>query len=115
MSRYDWPSPPRRADNPGAPAEHRARARPAADTAVTPPPVPTQAVAVALDAPSGALNLWFPIGPSAMTRGQAGGGPNGPAPDPHRDIEPQHGQRLYAASASGGVWFSQNGGTDWAP
>lgn len=57
---------------------------------------------------------WVPIGPSAVLNGQAYAKPRvaGRIRDLKRSPD---GQRIYAASAFGGVWFSGDGGESWAP
>lgn len=62
--------------------------------------------------PSGDTLLWQPLGPQALLGGQAAGSPRVSgrvnAVCPHDD-----GQRVYAAAANGGVWYSQDGGGHW--
>jgi hypothetical protein len=119
MSRYDWPTDTGRERNDDDPAGRsrfvrRRRiefdpegARIAARAAPAPPagPGPTAA-------PSGPEHLWQPLGPMTVVRGQAVGEPriagrvNAIAVD-------GGGQRLYAASANGGVWYSSDGGAHW--
>ena len=57
---------------------------------------------------------WVPIGPSVVRRGQAVDRPrvSGRIRDlaVHRD-----GTRAYAATARGGVWYTDDGGSTWAP
>ena len=57
-------------------------------------------------------NLWMPIGPNVVLAGQAGGRPRvaGRVRDVH--VSPS-GQRIYAGSANGGVWYSRDGGESW--
>src|SRR5450631_1549092 len=110
MARYDWPTPPRGQDKPQARAAHLARFRPMHDPA-TVDPLPVRARSrsrrvLAQTAPSGDHDLWLPIGPTVMTHGQAGGRPNVSGRIRDVQVEPINGQRLYAASAGGGVWFS---------
>jgi len=120
VSRYDWPRPPKN-DNPAARADHNARLRPPADVSslgVVPKELKKNTRrkrAVSHNAPSGNANLWFPIGPSAMTNGQATTGPNVAGRVRDVQVEPINGLRLYAASASGGVWFSADTGLTWSP
>jgi hypothetical protein len=71
--------------------------------------------ALAHNAPVGAENLWFPIGPSSMTNGQAARSPNVAGRIRDVQVEPANGLRAYAASASGGVWFSADAGLTWNP
>ena len=119
MARYDWPAAPRGEDKPQARAAHLARFRPMHDPAsVDPTPVRARSRsrrALAQTAPSGDHDLWLPIGPTVMTHGQAGGHPNVSGRIRDVQVEPINGQRLYAASAGGGVWFSHDRGETWAP
>ncbi|MEO8297311.1 MAG: hypothetical protein ABI574_05830 [Burkholderiales bacterium] len=59
-------------------------------------------------------HLWLPIGPTVVVGGQAGGAPRvaGRVRDVH--VSPD-GLRVYAATANGGVWFSDDGGESWRP
>jgi len=57
---------------------------------------------------------WLPLGPSTVLRGQAGRSPR--VSGRVRDIAvSDDGQRVYVASANGGVWYSSNAGTTWSP
>ena len=119
MARYDWPSPPRGEDRPLARAGYVARMRPGIDPRSV-PPLPRSARsrshrAVPHTMPTGVQDLWFPIGPTVMSNGQAGGNPNVAGRVLDVQVEPVKGQRLYAAAAGGGVWFSANGGRSWTP
>ncbi len=69
----------------------------------------TRAAPVAAD-PS----LWLPIGPTVVLGGQAAGAPNvsGRVRDVHASPD---GLRVYAATANGGVWFSEDAGATWRP
>lgn len=57
---------------------------------------------------------WVPIGPTAVRHGQAGGTPvvSGRVPDLAMSAD---GQRVYVASANGGVWRSLDVGRTWVP
>jgi hypothetical protein len=80
-------------------AEYRRRLRArAAGLAPAPPPAPN----------------WVPIGPLAVRRGQATTEPvvSGRIQDLAVSAD---GQRLYAASANGGVWRSADAGRTWEP
>jgi hypothetical protein len=70
-------------------------------------------IAAVVDATPGAAN-WIPLGPYAVTQGQAGGLPvvSGRIPDLAISDD---GNRLYAASANGGVWRSVDAGRSWQP
>jgi hypothetical protein len=64
--------------------------------------------------PDNVDRTWIPIGPSVVLTGAGGGRPrvSGRATDVR--VSPD-GRRVYAATADGGVWFSGDGGTTWAP
>jgi hypothetical protein len=121
MARYDWPRAGRRDDDQPARARHMRALRPNVDPTTIAPLTPRRrdrrrkARAPLHNAPVGDQNLWFPIGPSVMTNGQASGDPNVAGRIRDLQVEPDHGMRIYAASASGGVWFSADGGQTWAP
>ena len=50
-----------------------------------------------------------------MTNGQAGGNPNVAGRIRDLIVEPVAGLRIYAASGTGGVWFSADRGETWTP
>ena len=50
-----------------------------------------------------------------MINGQASKEPNVAGRVRDLQVEPVNGQRVYAASASGGVWFSPDRGETWRP
>ncbi len=124
MSRYDWPQAPGAdregdgGDDSGGRARFNRRLRGglgrraeaalhASRTPQTgPAPAATRAPA------SGPQYLWQPLGPLALIHGQASGNPRVSgrvnAICAHTD-----GQRVYAASANGGVWYSKDGGANW--
>jgi hypothetical protein len=57
---------------------------------------------------------WLPVGPTILTNGQADGDPI--VAGRVRDIKVSpDGQRVYVASANGGVWYSSNAGKKWTP
>ena len=57
---------------------------------------------------------WIPIGPSVMTNGQADRSPN--VAGRIRDLQVSaDGRRAYAASASGGLWYTNDTGNSWRP
>lgn len=121
MTKYDWPVSPRGGDDPAGRAGHVAHFRPRMDPAAivdAPPPVRRgrgRLRGVPHNAPVGNQNLWFPIGPSVMTNGQATGTPNVAGRIRDLQVEPTSGDRVYAASATGGVWFSADRGASWRP
>ena len=58
--------------------------------------------------------LWLPIGPTAVLQGQAGGRPR--VAGRVRDLQVSaDGLRAYAATANGGVWYSDDAGESWRP
>ncbi len=68
-----------------------------------------------LGAPAvGDVRRWVPIGPSVVRRGQAENRPrvSGRVRDLAVDAT---GTRAYAATAKGGVWYTGDGGSTWAP
>ncbi|WP_426560709.1 hypothetical protein ACPPVT_12560 [Angustibacter sp. McL0619] len=57
---------------------------------------------------------WVPIGPSVVRRGQANDNPR--VTGRVRDIwVDETGTRAYAATAMGGVWYTEDGGSIWTP
>lgn len=63
-------------------------------------------------APSGRTDLWLPIGPGTVLRGQASGRPRVMGRIRAIAVHPL-GERVYAAAADGGVWYSGDGGATW--
>jgi hypothetical protein len=123
VSRYDWPAdipPEGKVDDPAARSAFIGRRRIALDpeialrTSRTPQqPVRRAGAPHAPFAPaSGREHLWQPLGPGVIVGGQAAGNPRVSgrinAICVHDD-----GDRIYAASANGGVWYSKNGGATW--
>ena len=65
-------------------------------------------------APSGDAKRWVPIGPSVVRKGQGADEPR--VSGRIRDIAVDAtGTRAYAASAMGGVWYTEDGGATWSP
>lgn len=59
-------------------------------------------------------NRWNPIGPSVVRQGQAENRPR--ISGRVRDLAVSNdGQRAYAATAKGGVWYTGDGGATWEP
>ena len=120
MSRYDWPkSPPQgeRADDPGGRAAWVARrhGRLGLEGALrasraAPHAAPTHGMARAPI--SGNSYLWQPLGPVTLLGGQAEGNPR-VAGRINALCVHTGGERIYAASGNGGVWYSKDGGTSW--
>jgi len=65
-------------------------------------------------APAGSARVWVPLGPSVVLEGQAGSRPRVAGRVRDLQVSPD-GQRVYAATANGGVWFSGDGGDSWDP
>jgi hypothetical protein len=119
MSRYDWPA-ARGAEEDDDPsgrvaflrrhfadfdplgAQRRARgaAGPAAAPGVLRAPV------------SGRAHLWQPLGPDTVVDGQAIGQTRVAGRVNMLAVHPD-GERVYAATANGGAWYSGNGGVSW--
>lgn len=82
-----------------------------------PPPAPGAAPRAALNLPAARpdfarLNRWTPLGP-AVVKAIVNGQPTGySGRTPALAVAPG-GQRLYAASANGGVWRSEDAGHSW--
>lgn len=57
---------------------------------------------------------WTPIGPSVVRLGQAEAIPNVTGRITDLAVSP-NGQRIYAASAKGGLWYSADSGATWDP
>jgi hypothetical protein len=115
MARYDWPAGPYSHDDPGARAAHLVQIRPRADLTVLEEAAPRGVGQRESALPTGSQHLWFPIGPSVMVNGQATGNPNVAGRIRDLQVEPTQGLRVYAASASGGVWYSADRGVSWRP
>src|SRR5215831_776431 len=116
MSRYQWPGSRRSGDNPVARRQHNARADGVLPAASVAPALAARSIARAAPgiAPAGDANLWVPLGPSTVLKGQAGAKPH--VAGRVRDIwVSKDGQRAYAASANGGVWFTADAGNSWSP
>ena len=65
-------------------------------------------------APVGAAELWLPIGPTTTVRAQVEDEPR--VAGRIRDFPVSaDGQRVYAASATGGLWYSEDAGPSWEP
>ena len=119
MSRYQWPVAPQEEtdDDPGGrgnfmgrrrvefdPAGARARARLGA--------APEPGVARPRAPVSGRSHLWQPLGPDTVVGGQAIGATRIAGRINMLAVHPD-GERVYAASANGGVWYSGDGGVQW--
>ncbi len=127
MSIYEWPSDTEREsdDDPGARRRFTAPKRQQLDldaallagrmTAPRGPRVARDRArrrGVVFGQPTGPRNLWLPLGPTSILRGQAANKPRVSgrvrALSVHKD-----GERLYAAAANGGIWYSSDRGASW--
>ena len=122
MSRYAWPANPHHAerDDPAGRSRFLRRTRREFDPEgareagrhVPAPPRPKAGRVVAKAPVSGNNFLWQPLGPVAVTGGQTIGAARVAGRinmlAVHKD-----GERVYAASGNGGVWYSQDGGGRW--
>uniref|UniRef100_UPI00058DC87A hypothetical protein n=1 Tax=Ilumatobacter nonamiensis TaxID=467093 RepID=UPI00058DC87A len=100
-------------------AEHASPVETRADTdADGDEPLAADAAALAAPAPLvfpvNDTNRWVPIGPSAVRQGQAEGRPRVSGRVRALAVSP-NGQRIYAGTAKGGVWYSGDAGATWEP
>lgn len=113
MSRYQWPRRAKNRDSAIRRSLYNTRT-----TGVLPAGAVSEGRAAAAAMRSGAplsdANLWVPIGPSTVLRGQAGMNPRVAGRVRDLWIAP-NGLRAYAASANGGVWITTDAGATWSP
>lgn len=64
--------------------------------------------------PAGNADRWVPIGPSTIRRGDAEGRPTMSGRVRALEVDGS-GTRAYAGTAKGGVWYTSDGGSSWAP
>jgi hypothetical protein len=64
-------------------------------------------------APNAAADLWAPVGPVAVLGSNETGTPRVTGRVADIWVEPVAGQRAYAASATGGIWFTGDAGGSW--
>ena len=119
MSRYQWPVARREEtdDDPGGRGDFLGRHRVEFDAAgaralarrgaAAEPGVGRSRAPV-----SGRTHLWQPLGPNTVVGGQAIGATRIAGRVNMLAVHPD-GERVYAASANGGVWYSGNGGLQW--
>lgn len=125
MSRYEWPIAPAKADegegdDPAARARYNARRRSELDLqqalrasrAVQQPPSAAARRGRPFAPVAGDQFVWQHLGPATVLDGQAEGNPR-VAGRINAICVHEGGQRIYAASANGGVWYSKNGGDSW--
>lgn len=128
MGRYDWPGSTESGDDAHGRARHVGRVYAPADVRMPdgslPPARPTRRgrastpgprTAAPPSGPDTGRNLWLPVGPTTVVGGQATGGPRVAGRVRDLAVDPIAGMRVYAASASGGVWFSADRGVSWRP
>ena len=134
MARYQWPVGPDGVDDSAGRRAFNAHFRPSADVrladgslapAVMPAVAPTppaararrsrSAAAPPAAPPAGGPELWLPLGPSEVVYGQATNRPSVTGRIRDIAVEPANGNRIYAAAAGGGVWFSADAGRSWRP
>lgn len=65
-----------------------------------------------MSAATSATHLWQPLGPHTLLHGEVGGATRITGAVNALAVHPD-GERLYAASANGGVWYSGNGAVQW--
>ena len=111
MSAYDWPRvgrPPRRDDHAGRRAFNASRGVLDGGT------LEAASAAGPLGAPpSIATDLWAPIGPAVVLASNEATNPRVTGRVNDVAVEPTAGQRAYAATANGGVWYTDDGGATW--
>ena len=118
MSRYDYPShgaPPRKDDDGVGRNRFVARRRAEFDPegASRARAAPSAQSGPAARAPaSSRTNLWLPLGPQTIVDGDTSGKPRVTGRINALAVH-ANGERLYAASRKGGVWYSGNGGALW--
>ncbi|MFL5937818.1 MAG: hypothetical protein ACJ744_07685 [Gaiellaceae bacterium] len=61
---------------------------------------------------TGTMNLWLPLGPTRLLDGQAANDPRVAGRVRALAVHP-NGERIYAAAANGGIWYSSNSGESW--
>lgn len=93
-------------------ADHQAAAEAAA---AAPRRRSRRATAAPMAFPAGDAGKWVPIGPSVTRKGQAIGRPRVTGRIRDIQIDPVTGMRAYAASAKGGVWYTDDAGATWSP
>lgn len=122
MNRYTWPSRRNDAERDDDPAgragfmgSRRTELNLAAALAhgrrIAPPPRSGDRPGVFAQ-PTSRAEMWVPLGPSTVVEGQANGDPRVAGRVRSLYVHPD-GDRLYAATANGGVWYSSDGGESW--
>jgi len=103
-------------------AQNAAAAAAATAPAAAPPAARTRARRVSPRAAPGTgeaagqpVRRWVPIGPSVVRSGQAIDRPRVSGRIRALAVEPVVGLRAYAGAATGGVWYTDDGGLTWSP
>jgi hypothetical protein len=121
MSRYRWPQqPPDTHDDAAGRARFVAARRTQLDLdaalsagrRLAPPTGRRRRAGVAFAPPDTRTDLWIPLGPATVIGGDAAGKPRVTGRVRALFVHPA-GQRIYAATANGGVWYSSDGGESW--
>lgn len=122
MSRYDWPTYRPRGERHDDPAGRAAwSARRGLGTSLEEALRASRVAPELPRGPGGVLRapflgdrdyVWQPLGPVTLLGGQADGRPRVSGRVNMLAVHPG-GQRIYAASANGGVWYSKDGGDHW--
>jgi hypothetical protein len=110
MTAYDWP----RIGRPERDDDRRARRSFNAGRGTSAGGTLTEAAGIGVRAaPSGAVDLWAPIGPSVVLGSDETGSPRVTGRVNDVWVEPSGGVRAYAGAATGGVWYTDDGGASW--
>jgi hypothetical protein len=119
MSRYDWPYQRRAVERDDATGRARFVARHRTELDITAALAASRGSAAGgpgrvgvLAAANSRTDLWVPLGPSTVVHGQAAGNPRVTGRVRCLYVHPD-GQRLYAGTANGGLWYSRDGGESW--
>ncbi|WP_123025997.1 hypothetical protein [Mycolicibacterium stellerae] len=110
-STYGWPG-----RNAGGRRDGRgARRRWNAARGLGQPAMLFRAAAAAPGGAGGAADIWFPVGPHTVLSSDEFGTPRVTGRVRDVQVEPKAGQRAYAASATGGIWYTDDRGATWRP
>jgi hypothetical protein len=111
VTAYDWPRagrPEREDDQRARRSFNASRGALAGGTITEPTGAPGPRAA-----PSGAVDLWAPIGPAVVLGSSETGSPRVTGRISDVWVEPTDGLRAYAAAATGGVWYTDDSGATW--
>ncbi len=98
----------------GEPATLATPARPLTRTPRPATGTPTRAAAPAAAGAPAARDQWTEVGPAETLRAFAAGRPRGGGAVRALAVS-DDGRRVYAGTASGGIWYSGDGGERWTP